>query len=74
MPPRVTIEYDSNVYDAYEAILHDVDQRYHSYQTTFPVYPTTEEEYGELETAANYAAHAGDLYNSEGVHIERLLA
>jgi hypothetical protein len=71
--PSVLIIANSTLDDQYAYILHSVDQRFHSYQTTFPEYPLSEIEYGEIETFTAYASHASDDLHINGVHIERLL-
>lgn len=75
MPPTVTIHTGifATLANFYEEILYSIDQRFHNYQTTFPEYPTTEAEWGEIETLTAYAEHAGDGLYVDGVHIERLL-
>jgi hypothetical protein len=60
--------------DFYDQIQYSIDQRFHNYQTTFPVYPTSEAEYGEIETNTAYANHASDGLYRNGVHLERLIA
>ena len=70
----VIIISDTTLDNYYDQILYSIDQRFHSYQTTFPVYPTSEVEYGEIETNTAYASHAGDDLYFNGVHLERLLA
>jgi hypothetical protein len=70
--PRVTIQYNSSLDQAYQQILDSIDARYHNYQTTFQRVHATEEQYGEMETNTAYANHAGELYRN-GTHIERLL-
>lgn len=69
--------------DYYEQIQYSIDQRFHSYRPTFPVYPTSEAEYGEIETNTAYSNHAcgevlidGYMASIDGgntwVHIEML--
>lgn len=69
----VIIISDTTIDEFYEQILYSIDQRFHSYQTTFPIYPTSEAEYGEIETNTAHASHASDDLYSNGVHLERLL-
>jgi hypothetical protein len=71
--PSVFIIANSSLDNHYAYILHSVDKRFHSYQTTFPEYPVSESEYGEIETYTAYASHANDDLYLNGVHIERLL-
>jgi hypothetical protein len=76
--PRITINHlDSR----YEQILKSIDQRFHNYALTPECermsHGLSEAQKGEIETASNYAAHAGkhshaaDLYDENGVHLER---
>ena len=82
--PIVTIQTGLSLADYYEQILHSIDQRFHSYQTTFPRYPETEEEAGRRESFTAHASHASDglivnghMASTDGgktwQHIERLL-
>ncbi len=72
--PTVIIINGQSIDDFYERILHSIDQRFHGYTTTFPEYPVSEAEYGEIETNTAYAQHAGDDGPPPGMHPERLIA
>jgi hypothetical protein len=68
---NVYIFSDLSLSDFYSQVLASIDRRFHSYQTTFPVWPVTERELGEIETLTAYAA-AIDTSGGPppGVHLE----
>lgn len=71
--PTVIYITDITFDDYYDHIMHSINQRFHNYQTNFPAYPTTEDEYGDLQTYAAHASHATDGMTTNGVDLERIV-
>jgi hypothetical protein len=71
--PTVIYITDLSFDDYYDQIMHSINQRFHNYQTNFPEYPTSEYEYGELQSLSAYASHAADGLNANGVDLERIV-